>query len=148
MNEIIINDKTHYPRGVEYRTPRPRGTMAGVFLGGLLGLALSRNAGGTLAGSTIGGLLANHPLSLPDAVRQKFQEKGYPILQFYRNGHFGAKVTFKFQNIFVILKSQAPRFPEMTLEQLEDWIYGDLTEQKLENILIKLHAEYGIERIA
>ncbi len=148
MNEVTLNLANYYPKGVEYRTQRPRGTMAGVVLGGLLGLALSRNATGTLAESTIGGLLANQPLSLPDAVRQKFHEKGYPILQFYRNGRFGAKVTFKFQNTFVILESQAPRLSEMTLEQLEDWIYGDLTEQKLDNILAKLHAEYGTERIA
>lgn len=144
MNELKLNTKNHYPQGVEYRTPRPRGILAN----GLLGLALSRNATGTLGGITIDNILANQPLSLPDAVRQKFKEKGYPILQFYRNGRYVAKTTFKFQNIFVILESQAPRLPEMTLEQLEDWIYGDLTEQKLESILTKLHAEYGTERIA
>jgi hypothetical protein len=143
MNEITINSTNYYPSGIEYRTPRPRGTMNGVVLGGLLGLALSRDFAGTAAGSAIGGLLANQPLSLPDAVRQKFQEKGYPLLQFYRNGPYGAKVTFKFQNTFVILKSQAPQSPEMNLEQIEDWIYGDLTEHKLENVLIKLHAKYG-----
>lgn len=143
MNEVTLNTINHYPLGVEYRTPRPRGTLAGAVLGGLLGLALSRNATGTAVGSTIGGLLANQPLNLPDAVRQKFQERGYPILQFYRNGRFGAKVTFKFRDTFVVLKSQAPRFPEMTLEQIEDWIYGDLTEQKLDSVLAKLHARYG-----
>ncbi len=148
MNEVAINTTNYYPSGIEYRTPRPRGTAAGVVLGGLLGLALSRNAVGTMAGSAIGGFLANQPLSLPDAVRQAFQEKGYPILQFYRNGHYLAKVTFKFQNTFVILESQAPTFPKMNLEKLEDWIYGDLTEQKLDNILTKFHTKNGTERIA
>ena len=148
MNEANLNQNLSYPAGIDFRTPRPRGTLAGVLFGGLLGFALSKNAAGTAVGSTIGGILADQPAQLPDAVRQKFAEKGYPILQFYRNGRFGAKVTFKFNDIFVILKSQAPRSPEMTTEQINDWLYGDLTEQQLDTALTRLFAKYGHPRIA
>ncbi len=147
MNEVTLS-KIEYPVGVEYRTPRPRFSLEGAIAGGLLGLLLTRNAAGTAIGGTIGGLLANQPLSLPDAVRQKFQEKGYPILQFYRHGRYVAKVTFKYNDIFVTLNSQAPRIPEMTSEQIDDWLYGDLTEQKFSNVLNKLHSRYGTQRIA
>lgn len=141
MNEVEL--KNYYPHGVPYRTPRPRGTLAGAALGGLVGLLLSRNAEGTLAGSAIGGILANQPPALPDALRQKFEEKGYPLVQFYRVGRFGAKIAFKFQNMFVVLKSNVPERPDMNQEQIDDWLFGDLTEQQFNTAIKKLQRDYG-----
>lgn len=125
-----------YPPGIEYRTPRPRGTLVGILLGGLLGLALTENsggalAGGALAGGALGGAMANKPTELPQAIRQKFSEMGLEVVQYYRLGRFGAKVMFKYGDVFVAIESHAPSFPEMSPEQIDDWLYGDLTEQRL-----------------
>jgi len=124
-----------YPEGIPYRTPRPRPIWLGLFLGGLAGYALSEKAGGTALGSAIGGALGNQPPELSQALRQAFTSKGLEIAHYYRLGRFGAKIIFKFGNTFVSLESHAPQFPEMTLEQIEDWLYGDLTEDKFNNFI-------------
>lgn len=128
-----MSELPQYPSGIEYRQPRPRGTMAGAILGSLLGYALAQNSGGAIAGGTLGGILANHPMPLHQAVRQKFTEKGLEVINFYRLGRFGAKILFRYQNVYWTLESRAPQIPEMTLEQIEDWLYGDLTENQLKN---------------
>lgn len=129
MNEA--QQQQPYPPGIEYRTPRPRGTLVGILLGGLLGLALTENPGGAIAGGALGGAMANKPPELPQAIRQKFSEIGLEVVQYYRLGRFGAKVMFKYGDVFVAIESHAPRLPEMSPEQIDDWLYGDLTEQRL-----------------
>jgi hypothetical protein len=125
----------YYPPGIEYRTPRPRGTLVGVLLGGLLGLALTEKPGGAIAGGALGGALANKPSELPQAIRQRFSETGLEVVQYYRLGRFGAKVMFKYGDIFVAIESHAPQSPEMSPDQIDDWLYGDLTEQQLKAFL-------------
>jgi hypothetical protein len=129
MNQV--EPTPNYPEGIAPRTPRPRQVLLGALLGGLAGLALSEKAGGVALGGAIGGLLGNRPLELSQALRQAFAAKGFEIVHFYRLGRFGAKLIFKFGNTYVSLESHAPRQPEMSLEQIEDWLYGDLTENKL-----------------
>lgn len=131
-----MNETLKYPNGIEYREPRPRGTLAGTILGSLLGYALTQNSGGAVAGGAIGGVLTNQPLSLHQALRQKFNEKGLQVINFYRLGRFAAKVLFRFQDKYWILESHAPQFPEMEIEQIEDWLYGDLIKQA-ENFFTK-----------
>ncbi len=137
-----MNETPKYPNGIEYRQPRPRGTMAGAILGSLLGYALTQNSGGTVAGGVVGGAFGNQPLSLHQALRQKFNEKGLQIINFYRLGRFAAKVLFLYQEKYWTLESHVPQFPEMEIEQIEDWLYGDLVEQS-ENFLnqadLRLH---------
>lgn len=128
-----MNETPQYPSGIEYRQPRPRGTLAGAALGSLIAYALTQNTGATALGGALGGILGNQPLSLPQAVRQKFTEKGLDVISFYRLGRFGAKILFRYQNVYWTLESHAPQKPEMTLEQIEDWLYGDLTENQLNN---------------
>lgn len=132
MNQV---EQSHYPENVEYRPPRPRQVLLGALLGGLAGYALSEEAGGAVIGGTAGGLLGNRPLDLSQALRQNFAEKGYELTHFYRQGRFGAKIVFKYFDTYVALESHAPRQPEMSLEQIEDWIYGDLTENKFNNFI-------------
>lgn len=128
-----MDNSAQYPNGIDYRVPRPRGTMAGAIPGGLLGYVLTQNSGAAIAGSTLGGVLANQPLPLHQAVRQNFTEKGLEVINFYRLGRFAAKVLFRYKNAYWILESRASQNPEMTLEQIEDWLYGDLTENQLTN---------------
>jgi hypothetical protein len=126
------NQTPHYPEGISYRTPRPRGTLAGILLGSLLGYAITRDASGALISGVGGGVLADKLLELPHALRLKFAEKGLEVIQYYRLGRFGAKVLFKYKDLFATVENHAPREPEMSLEQIEDWLYGDLTEQRLD----------------
>lgn len=133
MNEV--ETKLSYPDGIAHRTPRPRQVLAGALLGGLAGLLLTDNPGGAAIGGAIGGTLGNRPLDLSQALRQNFAGKGFDIVHFYRLGRFGAKIIFKYFDTFVALESHAPRQPEMSLEQIEDWIYGDLTENKFNEFI-------------
>lgn len=133
MNQV--EPTPYYPENIEYRTPRPRPVLVGVLLGGLAGYALSEEAGGAAVGSAIGGAIGNRPLDLSQALRQKYAEKGYKLTHFYRLGRFGAKIIFKYYDTYIALESHAPRQPEMSLEQIEDWIYGDLTENKFNNFI-------------
>lgn len=126
-----------YPEGIPHRTQRPRQVLAGAILGALAGLALSEKAGGAALGGAIGGALGNRPLQLSQALRQAFAEKGFESIRFYRLGRFGAKVVFKYGDTYIELTSRAPQTPEMSLEQIEDWLYGDLTENKFNDFIQK-----------
>lgn len=129
-----MNEAPQYPLGIEYRQPRPRGTLAGAALGSIIGYILTQNTSGTALGGTLGGILGNQPLPLPQAVRQEFTKKGLEVVSFYRLGRFAAKILFRYNDRYWTLESRAPRIPEMTIEQIEDWLYGDLVE-KLETFL-------------
>ena len=54
-----MNETPQYPAGIEYRPPRPRGTIGGAIIGSLLGYALTQNSKGAIAGGTLGGIFAN-----------------------------------------------------------------------------------------
>ena len=130
MNDTVQK----YPRGIEFRTPRPRGTIGGALVGALFGYALTQNSGGTLAGTAIGGAIGNQPLPLNQAIRQVFSERGLNVISFYRLGRSAAKILFLYQGIYWTLESHAPQNPRMTDEQVEDWLFGDLI-QKLDDFL-------------
>lgn len=137
-----MNETPQYPNGIEYRPPRPRGALAGVLLGGLLGYALGKNAESTIGGGLIGSALMNQPMPLHQAVRQTLTEKGLQVINFYRLGRFGAKVLFLYQGRYWTLESHASENPPMTTGQIEDWLYGDLilkAEDFIEQNNLRLH---------
>lgn len=108
--------------------PRPRGTWMGALLGSLLGLAVTKGAGGAIIGGAVGGALANQPPPLEVAVRQFFAEKNLPVIGFYRPSPYAARVAFVVEGRGGwVIESRAPRNPAWTDETLEDWLYGDLT---------------------
>lgn len=141
MNEV--QPTSHYPEGIEYRMPRPPNVLLGALLGGLAGLVLTQNAGGTAIGSAVGGALTSSPLELSQALRQNFAAKGYEMTHYYRRGRFGVKIIFKYFDTYVALESRAPRQPEMSLEQIEDWLYGDLTENKFNHFIQKFSQRFA-----
>jgi hypothetical protein len=124
-----MDETPQYPAGIEYRTPRPRGTAAGAILGGLGGYALGENMESAIGGVLLGAILMNQPLSLHQALRQKFAEKNLEVINFYRLGHFGTKILFRYQNAYWTLESHTPQTPPMSIEQIEDWLYGDLIKK-------------------
>lgn len=136
-----MSETQHYPNGIEFRPLRPRGTLAGALIGGLLGLAITKDAGGALAAGAIGGALSNQPLSLNVAVRQFFAEKGLQIAGFYRPNPYTVRVAFGFEGRGWLIESRAPQNVPWTIEQLEDWLYGDLTGVQLPAKLNKIQAQ-------
>lgn len=118
-----------YPIGIEYRTPRPRSGVGGALLGALAGYALTRNPAAAIAGGALGGAIGNQPLPLGEALRQNFAEKGLDVVSFYRLGLHAAKILFRYNDVYWTLESRTPPTPEMSFEQIEDWLYGDLVKQ-------------------
>jgi hypothetical protein len=131
-----------YPADIPYRQPRPRGenSMAGTFIAGLLGLAIAGNPIGAIAGGVIGNVLANQPLPLEAAIRAHFTKRGLPVIGFYRQGPQAATVLFQFQNQFWTVTGRAPDSPGWTLDGLEDWLYGEITETRLPEKLDEINA--------
>lgn len=130
-----------YPHGVEYRAPRPRGTWVGALLGSLLGLAVTKGAGGALVGGAVGSALANQPPPLEVAVRQFFAEKNLPVIGFYRPSPYAARVAFVVEGRGGwVIESRAPQNSGWTDEMLEDWLYGDLIMEQFPAKISKIQS--------
>lgn len=122
-----------YPAGIPYRQPRPRNEngLAGIILGALLGGALTENPIGAITGGAIGNALINKPLPLEAAIRAHFTKLGLPVIGFYRLGPRMAKVLFHYHDQFWTVTSSAPDSPDWKLDDLDDWLYGDIIENQL-----------------
>lgn len=137
----MSSDKS-YPPGISPRTRRPRaeGGSAGALGGALLGLVFTGNPFWALAAGVAGHALTNQPLSLETAVRTYFANKGLTVIGFYRLGPRGVTVLFRCQNQFWTVGSTAPDDLDATSEDLDDWLYGDLTEHQLPYKLAEINA--------
>jgi hypothetical protein len=137
----MTSDKP-YPAGIQPRPRRPRAEdgSAGTLGGALLALLLTGNPLWALAGGVVGNALTNQPLPLEAAVRAYFENKGLTVIGFYRLGPRGAMVLFRGQNQFWTVGSTAPDYHAWTTEDLDDWLYGDLTQYQLPNKLDEINA--------
>lgn len=126
-----------YPPGIPSRPRRPRAEdgSAGAIGGALLALLLTGNPLWALAGGAVGNSLGNQPIPLEAAVRSQFEKYGLNVIGFYRLNPNGAMVLFRYQNQFWTVTSIAPENATWTTEDLDDWLYGDLTERQLPNKL-------------
>ena len=131
-----------YPAGIPPRPRRPRAEdgSAGAVGGALLALLLTGNPLWALAGGVAGNALANQPLPLEAAVRAYFANRGLTVIGFYRLGPRGVMVLFRSQNQFWTVGSTAPDHQTWTTEDLDDWLYGDLTKYQLPNKLAEINA--------
>ncbi len=129
-----------YPLGVPHRPPRPRGTnsLAGITVGALLGLIITDQPAGALAGGAIGGAVSSGPPSLEAALRSYFTRKGLDVIGFYRRGPMAAQVLFRHGEQYWMVTSRAPDSPNWTLESLDDWLYGDIIELQLPTKLAEI----------
>jgi hypothetical protein len=133
--------QVNYPPNVPYREPRPRRDQksGAALLGALAGLALTRHPVGALAGGFFGHSATNdEPLPLTVALQQEFERAGCKMIEFYRQGPYVAEVLFDYGGGFWTLRSQAPQTEGWNVENLEDWLFGDLIyfqlPQKLQSI--------------
>jgi len=134
-----------YPFGIDYRSPRPRGEngLAGIIFGALLGLGVTENPAGAVAGGAIGGALANGPLPLESAIRSYFAKRNLPVVGFYRLGPRAARVLFRHRDQFWTIMSRAPESSSWTPDVLDDWLYGDIVEKQLPERLRVIDAHLG-----
>ena|SRR2546423_6473392 len=136
----MSSNQQAYPIGVPYRQPRPRGdSLGGTIFGALIGLAISSTPIGLIAGGALGNL-ASQPLSLEAAIRSYFDKIGLPVISFYRLGPQAAIVLFRYRDQFWTVESTAPDSPDWTSDGLDDWLYGDITEDQLPSKLAEINA--------
>lgn len=122
-----------YPPGIPHRAPRPRGenNLAGITIGALLGLIVTENPLGAVAGGAIGSALGNQPLPLESAIRSYFTARGLDVIGFYRLGPRAVQVLFRHGEQYWMVASRAPDNANWTLDSLDDWLYGDLIDLQL-----------------
>lgn len=113
----------------EDRQRRPRQVLELSLLGAVATYAATSNVAASLGAGAIGAALGNQPLTLGEALRRTFSEKGLRVVNFYRLGRFAAKILFLFNGVYWTLESHTPTSAEATLEDIEDWLYGDLVKQ-------------------
>jgi hypothetical protein len=131
-----------YPPEVPYRPPRPRGEgLAGTIGLALLGLIVTANPLGALAGGAVGNTLDNQAQPLEAALRTYFTQRNLSFVGFYRLGPRAAKVLFNHLDQFWIVTSHAPDSTHWTTESIDDWLYGDLV-QNLETKLSEITAGF------
>ena len=122
-----------YPAGIPSRPKRPRsddGAASTIALA-LLGLVMTSNPIGLLAGGAIGNSLGSQPLPLEAALRSYFTKQGIPLIAFYRLGPNAAQILFQYREQYWTVLSRAPANPNWTLEELDDWLYGDIVGLQL-----------------
>lgn len=139
-----MSETLPYPAGIEYRLQRPRDLLGGALIGALAAYYLTQNPAATAAAGALGAAIGNQPLTLNESLRRKYAEKDLNVVSFYRLGRFAAKILFRHMDVYWTLESHAPQQPEMTLEQIEDWLYGDLVKQ-VEDFL---HSKNGNLRLS
>ena len=117
-----------------YGVPRrPRGEFGagGTILGALAGLAVAANPLVAIGGAILGGAIGSRPQPLEDAVRAEFSRRGHPVSLFYRSPR-GIKVIFFYKNGSWRVESRPPgHLLFASIEDLEDWLYGNLMQVAL-----------------
>ena len=113
------------------RRPRLADSGSGAVLGGIAGALASGNWVGAVIGGLAGNALANQPQNLEFAVRDYFAKKGLQVAFFYRAPR-AIKVTFQYgNNAYWTTESVMPDELNLSPEDAEDWIYGNLIEKEL-----------------
>ena len=123
-----------YPPGVPERRRRPDASAGSgmAALGAMLGLAVSENIAGALVGGLAGyALTPTSPAPLKDALQRAFAEKGATLINLYRRGPYHATVLFAYGDGNWTVQSRAPKADGWTRESLNDWLFGDLVDEKL-----------------
>lgn len=120
-----------WPNGVPPRPRRPsKDESAGTIIGAIAGGMLAKN---TIAGALLGGVLGSafdseEKLPLQQAVAIAARNNSLHIVSFRRPDLMSASVVFRINDQYFSFLSRVPRNPDLTLEDIEDWLYGDIIE--------------------
>lgn len=121
------------------RRPKMGEASSGAILGAIaLGL-LTGNWGGALAGGAIGGALANQRQPLEMAVRNYFTQKGLEVVFFHRAPR-AIRVDFRYApSAYWTAESVMPDNLNLSPEDRDDWLYGNLIQKELPKVLQKIN---------
>ncbi len=131
-----------YPPNVPYRKPRPRRDQKNgtALFGPLGGLLLTRHLAGDLNDGLFGHpATSEEPLPLTVALQKEIDRAGCKMIEFYRCGPYVVKVLLDYKGGFWTLCSEAPKVDGWEVENLEDWLFGDLIDFQLPQKLLAIH---------
>jgi hypothetical protein len=102
--------------------------VAGSVVGGLIGGPLGILLGGALghSGET------TPPLSLEEALRREFEARRIQFVELYRHGPYRIEAVFLAGGGFWTVASEAPRVQGWSQVDLDDWLFGDLIDWRLD----------------
>lgn len=106
------------------RRPRGNNRNLSTTIGALTDFVLNKNIGNA------GNVLLNQPMSLEWSVRNYFAQKNLSVIFFYRSPK-SIEVLFKSHNQFWTVKSSVPKSLTLEMEDIEDWLYGNLIKKEL-----------------
>lgn len=117
------------------RRPRLGEASAGAILGAIALGILTGGLGGALIGGAIGGALASQRQPLEMAIREYFKSRGLEVV-FYYPAPRAIKVTFRdAANSYWTVQSIMPDDIQLPPEDTADWLYGNLIDVELPQIL-------------
>ncbi len=120
------------------RRPRVGDGNSGALVGGIAGALVSGNWVGAILGGLAGNALATQPQNLEFAVRDYFAKTGLQVAFFYRAPR-AIKVTFTpNNNAYWTIESIMPNGLNLSPEDAEDWLYGNLVEKELPKKIRKI----------
>jgi hypothetical protein len=120
------------------RRPRIADASASAILGAIaLGL-LTGGWGWALLGGAAGGALASQKQPLEMAIREYFVQNGLEVIFFYPAPR-AVKVTFRSDpNTYWTVESVLPDNWQLSPDDRDDWLYGNLTQNELPKILHRI----------
>lgn len=87
---------------------------------------------GVIIGSVIGGAATERkPLPLDKALQLELERQGFHVTQIYRHGPNRLRVLISQHESFWTLDSRAPTNSQMSADDIDDWLYGDLIDFQL-----------------
>ena|ERR1041384_779153 len=120
------------------RRPRLADASAGAILGAIALGILTGGVGGAIIGGVAGGAIANQRQPLEMAIREYFKNQGLEVT-FYYPAPRAVKVTFRYAaNAYWTVESVLPDHLQLPPEDASDWLYGNLVQQELPQILRQL----------
>jgi hypothetical protein len=117
------------------RRPRIADASATAILGAIAVGLLTKNWGGAILGGVAGNALANRRQPLEMAIREHFAKNNLEVVFFYRAPR-AVKVTFRYRaNAFWTVESVMPDMLNLSPEDTDDWLYGNLIVNVLPSTL-------------
>lgn len=117
------------------RRPRIADASAAAILGAIALGVLTGGWGWALVGGAAGGALASQRQPLEMAIREHFNKNNLPVIFFHRAPR-AVKVTFSYHpSAFWTVESVMPDGLNLTPEDTDDWLYGNLVSNVLPQTL-------------
>jgi len=117
------------------RRPRIADASATAILAAIVGGLLTGELGGAVVGGLAGGALASQRQPLEMAVREHFSKNNL-VVTFFQRAPRALKVTFSYRpSAFWTVESILPDGLNLTPEDIDDWLYGNLVSNVLPQAL-------------